>query len=300
MNIDFELYKVFFYVATHRSFSAASGKLFLSQSAVSQSIRLLEDKLGCRLFNRSTKQVQLTYEGELLFQHIEKAFHLIKAGERSIAEIHSLDQGEIHIGASDTICKYYLLAYLKQFAGQYPRIKIKITNRTSPVCLDLLHKGLVDIAVVNLPDGKEQKNTAVKKLKLLQDVFVAGQAYQQLQNQKLQLKDLEQYQLLMLEKNTVTRDFFDMLLKQHNVAVTPEIELGSLDLVIELTKIGLGLSFITREFIQNEIASGELFILDIQETIPARWLGIATNETLPLTVAAGRFIDMLAEKKLYI
>lgn len=293
MSIDFELYKVFYYVGKHLSFSEASGKLHISQSAVSQAIRQLEDKLGCRLFHRSTKQVQLTHEGQLLFLHIEQAFHFIKAGERGIAEIHSLNQGEIHIGASDTICKYYLLPYLKQFAESYPKIKIIITNRSSPVCLDMVSKGAVAVAVINLRPDRAMKSLYARPLKPLQDLFVAGPAFRQLHGVPLSIADLKQYPLLLLEKNTVTREYFDKLAEKHDVSITPEFELDSIDLLIELTKIGLGISFIARQYVEADLLSGALFALNVQENIPERHLGVVVNQSIPISVAAQRFIDML-------
>jgi DNA-binding transcriptional LysR family regulator len=293
MDISFELYKVFYYVAKTLSFSEASGKLFISQSAVSQSIRSLEEKLNCSLFNRSTKQVKLTQEGDILFKHIEQAFHFIKSGERSVQEIHGLIHGEIRIGASDTICKYYLLPYFKKFNQLYPQIKISITNRTSPICIDLLKKGVVDVSVVNIPSVENHKHMNIQKLKALQDVFVAGNAYRHLQDKTIKLKALEQYPMLMLESNSITRDFFDAFVKENSVNIVPEIELSSVDLMIELTKIGLGISFISRNYIQSEMANDEIFILDIEEPIPERHLGVMTNNNIPVPIAAQKFIELL-------
>jgi DNA-binding transcriptional LysR family regulator len=172
MDISFELYKVFYYVAKTLSFSEASGKLFISQSAVSQSIRLLEEKLSCSLFNRSTKQVKLTQEGEILFKHIEQAFHFIKSGERSVQEIHGLLHGEIRIGASDTICKYYLLPYFKKFNQLYPQIKISITNRTSPICIDLLKKA---VRCRQCLQAFTRQNHEPEKIRAISDAYAGKQ-----------------------------------------------------------------------------------------------------------------------------
>lgn len=291
-DISFELYKVFYHVAKNLSFSEASQKLYISQSAVSQSVRLLEDKLNCTLFNRTTKQVRLTTEGEVLFRHIEQAYNFIKGGERSIEEIHGLKQGEIRIGASDTICKYYLLPFLQKFNRQYPAIKINITNRTSPICIELLRKGSIDAAVVNLPPRYEGQ-LQVTKLKSLQDVFIAGPAFFHLRDRIFSLQELTAYPLLMLETNTITREFFDQFLAEKGVSLRPEIELGSIDLLIELTKIGLGISFVSREYIERDLAAGSICELRIKDKIPPRFLGIMTNQAIPLPAAARKFIDML-------
>ena len=138
MDINYELYKVFYHVATSLSFSEASRQLFISQSAVSQSVRTLEKKLNQTLFVRSTKKVQLTPEGEILLRHIEPAIHLIKRGENQLQETSSLGGGQLRIGASDTICRYFLVPYLKQFHKDFPGVHIKVTNQTSVECVTLL------------------------------------------------------------------------------------------------------------------------------------------------------------------
>lgn len=294
MDINYELYKVFYYVAKNMSFSGASEHLFISQSAVSQAVKSLEKKMQCQLFVRNTKQVKLTQEGVILFRHIEQAFNLIKAGERTLENIRSLRQGEVRIGASDTICKHYLLPFFKTFINLYPNIKIQVTNRTSPQCIDLLKTGKVDLIIINIPE-KSDKFLKIRKVKDIQDVFIAGENYRKLANIRISLKDLEAYPVLMLEKNTVTREFIERFLKDKKVLITPEIELGSLDLLVELARIGLGISFVTRDFIQEDLAKGEVFEININEKIPQRSLGIATGQNVPIPVAAEKFIELLEE-----
>lgn len=293
MDVNFELYKVFYYVGKKLSFSAASKQLHISQSAVSQSIKLLEEKLDCRLFIRSSKQVSLTQEGSLLFQHIEQAFNVIKIGERNINEIKGLMQGEVRIGASDTICKYYLLPYFKQFTKLYPKIKIQVTNRTSTKCMELLKNGLIDVGIINIPQKLQYKNMTTQKIKPVQDVFIAGNHYLQLKNQELSLAELINYPILMLEKNSVTRSFFDHFLQQNGINIKPEIELGSVDLLIELTRIGLGISFVMEDAINEELINKDIFIINLKEKIPQRYLGIITNDQIPLPVAAQKFMNLL-------
>ena len=129
LDINYELYKVFYYVATTLSFSEASKLLFISQSAVSQSIKVLEKKLGITLFIRSTKRVQLTPEGETLLRHVEPAINLIARGEAQIMEAGTLGGGQLRIGASDTICRYFLVPYLNRFHRSFPNVHIKVTNQ---------------------------------------------------------------------------------------------------------------------------------------------------------------------------
>lgn len=293
MDINFELYKVFYHVAKHLSFSLAADELYISQSAVSQAIKLLEQKLQAKLFIRSTKQVRLSPAGILLFTHVEQAFQFLKLGERNINELHCLEQGELKIGASDTICKHYLLPYFKQFHQLYPKIKLKVTNRPSPVCAELLTKGLVDISVVNLAHDQSYHNMTVSKRNILHDVFIANSTFAHLQGHPLSLAEVATLPLLTLEKNTTTRRFLDSLFAEQGIHFEPEIQLGSVDLLIELAKIGLGVAFVSREYIEKELADNQLFTLTLHAEIAPRELGIITHDCLPVPLAAEKFIALL-------
>jgi DNA-binding transcriptional LysR family regulator len=296
MDINFELYKVFYYVSKSFSFSEASEELFITQSAVSQSIKLLEEKLKCQLFFRSTKRVKHTREGAILFEHIEQAFNFIKSGERTLEEMNSLGQGEIRIGASDTICKYYLMPYIKSFNHAYPNVKIHLTNRTSPKCIELLRKGSVDLSVINIPEKCSYSKISVKSTKSVRDVFIANDNFKELRGRKVSLKELEKYPLLVLEKNTTTREFFDNLMEKHEVSIKPEIELGSVDILMEMAKIGLGIAFVPDECVNQELSKDEVFVLDIKEEIPDRNLGFLIHSNIPLPLAASKFVELLEEE----
>jgi len=293
MDINFELYKVFYFVAYKKSFSAAANKLFISQSAVSQSIRQLEQKLGCPLFFRNTKKVRLTHEGQALFTYIEQAFNFIKTGEKRLEDMNSLVSGEIKIGASDTICKYYLMSYFKRFNEKYPGIKIKVTNRTSPKCIELLKNGSVDFSVINIPENTDFPQLEFKKSRAVKDVFVVGSNYSHLKDKHLSLKDLEQLPLLVLEKNTITRDYFDSIMNTHEINITPDVESGSIDVLIDMAKIGLGVAFVPDVCVETAVSRGEVHILNLNENVPERYMGVVTHKNFPLSIAAVKFLEML-------
>ena len=174
MDINYELYKVFFYVAQSLSFSEASKHLYISQSAVSQSIKTLERKLGQPLFIRSTKKVQLTPAGQLLLKHVEPAMNLIRRGENQLFDSQGLGLGQLHIGASDTICRYYLVPYLKQFHKEYPNIHIKVINHTSIECAKALENGQTDFIIANYPNSAHAGNLHTPVNNEFHDVFVAS------------------------------------------------------------------------------------------------------------------------------
>lgn len=292
MNINLEFYKVFYYVATTLSFSKASNKLFISQSAVSQSIKTLEKNLGTTLFNRNTKRVTLTHEGNLLLQHIEPAINLIHNGENDILETKNLNQGKIHIGASDTICKYILLPYFKKFHSVYPNIHIQVTNRTSVKCVDLLKQGSVDFIITNLPNKNIDSSMVIREFYKFSDIFIGGNDFTGLRDRNVSLNELMDYPLLMLEKNTTTSQYINSVFESKGLILSPEIELTSIDLLVELAKINLGISLVPDYCIDNELLK-DIFIIETQEILNERSLGIVSKKSIPLSIAARKFIDFI-------
>ena len=270
MDINYELYKVFYHVAVTLSFSEASKQLFISQSAVSQSIKVLEKKLNQNLFIRSTKRVQLTPEGEILLRHIEPAINLIKRGENQIMEANSLGGGQLRIGASDTICRYFLVPYLSRFHKEFPGIHIKVTNNTSIGCVDLLESGQVDLIFTNYPNSRLGNTGHMTKVRCFQDVFIANRNYFNLENQKLSFKELLNYPILMLDRKSTTSEYLHTLFQQHQLDLVPEIELSSNDLLLDLAAIGLGIAFVPDYCLPKH--SCDLFPLTLAEELPSRQL----------------------------
>ena len=289
-DINFELYKVFYYVATTLSFSEAAGKLFISQSAVSQSIKTLEKKLNQTLFIRSTKKVRLTPEGEILLRHIEPAVQLIVRGESQLLEASS-GIGQLRIGASDTICRYFLVPYLEQFHKAFPGTHIKVTNATSIRCVELLRSGQVDLIVVNFPNSHLDSMFTSTTIHEFQDVFIADETFKELRGRKMSYQELLKYPILMLDKNSTTSEYLHALFQQHQLDLVPEVELSSNDLLIDLAKIGLGIAFVP-DFC---MPAGEknLFILHLEEKLPARQMVVVYNENIPISQAAKQFMDIL-------
>ena len=292
MDINYELYKVFYHVAASLSFSEASKQLFISQSAVSQSIKVLEKKLGITLFIRSTKKVQLTPEGEILLRYVEPAVNLIQRGEAQVMESSTLGGGQLRIGASDTICRYFLVPYLNRFHREYPGVHIKVTNQTSTRCVDLLESGQVDLIVTNHPNSHLPDRMNVIPIHTFQDVFIASKDYYpNLMDKTMSLKELLNHPILMLDRKSTTSEFLHQLFQQHQLDLVPEIELGSNDLLIDLANIGLGIAFVPDYCLTSP---GNLFQVRISEQLPARKLVIAHNAHLPVPQAAKAFIQFFS------
>lgn len=288
MDINYELYKVFYYVATTLSFSEASKKLYISQSAVSQSIKVLEKKLDQTLFIRSTKRVQLTSEGEILFRHIEPAINLIMRGENQLTDSAS-SGAQLRIAASDTICRYFLVPYLEHFHKEYPSAHIKVTSQVSVKCIELLEAGQVDLIVINCPNSHLSNLYYSKTIKTFQDVFVASHAFSKLKNKKSSLRELSEYPILMLEKQSTTSEFLHSLFQQQQLDLVPEVELNSNELLLDLAKIGLGIAFVPDYCIPK--TCDDLFIVETKDQLPTRNLAIVYNNHVPISKAAFEFLN---------
>ena len=295
MDINFELYKVFYHAACEENFSAAGDKLFISQSAVSQNIKNLELKMGIQLFNRHGRRLTLTQEGEWLYQQVHQAYNLFRAAELKMKEIHDLEGGEVRIGASDTVCRYFLLPYLQRYNREFPKVKIRLINRTSSQIRKILEEGKIDFGVVTLLP--QEQGAHILELTTVQDIFVAStENFNYLSNKILHIKDLRNYPLLLLEGASTSRRNFDQYLSKQQIQLIPEMELESMDLLVEFARIGLGISYVLKESAELAIKSGELYSITIAEALPKRKLGIITDPQIHLPRAAEKFISLVQNK----
>lgn len=295
MDINYELYKVFYYVAKTLSFSEAAAELFISQSAVSQSVKVLEKRLDQVLFIRSTKRVSLTKEGEMLFKHIEPAINLISRGENQLLNSTPAGGMQLRIAASDTICRYFLVPYLNLFHKTYKEVHVKIINGTSLKCAEMLETNQVDIIIANSPNSALNNNMKILDVKDFTDVFVANPEAFPFRDEVLSLNDLQKLPILMLNKLSTTSAFLHNLFLQNSLDLVPAIEISSNDLLIDLAKIGLGIAFVPDFCIKNTIDEN-LIVLNTTETLPTRKLVAAYDDSIPLSEPASYFIQLLLNK----
>ncbi|HZH93543.1 MAG TPA: LysR family transcriptional regulator [Tissierellaceae bacterium] len=291
MKIKLDPYRVFNQVALDKSISKASRKLFISQPAVSQVISQLESDLKVRLFTRTPKGVVLTKEGELLFEYVNAGINLIEKGEKRLNDSKNLYEGELRIGVGDTIARYYLIDYLERFNKFYPQVKLRIINRTTMELANLLKSGEIDIAVLNLPIG--DNSFEIIPTSKIQDVLVAGQKYSYLKDRVLDLEELERVPLVMLDNRSKSREYVEGFLNTQGLKVSPEIEIGSHDLLLELARIGLGLAFVVKEYSSQYMENGDVFQVETSFEIPARNVGICHLKDVSMTPAAEKFVKIL-------
>lgn len=293
MEVNLELYKIFYCCATEKSFSVAASKLFVTQSAVSQQISRLEQQLGSTLFVRSRKGVSLTTAGELLLRYVSQSLELINSAEGLFERMSTLDQGEIRIGAGDTITKHFLLPKLSEYHSRYPKVKIEILNRVTHETLLQLMSGRVDIAFINLPvDEAAYPGIELRPLTSQQDIFVAGEQFGHLRDDMLNEADIASLPLIMLEPKSNSRKLINRYFSARGITLAPEFELGSHDLMYDMAMGGLGVACVTEEFSKPYLDSGELFKVNTSFRLPQRKIGLCMLGGVKLSHAAERFIEM--------
>lgn len=292
MDVNLELYRVFYHAAREGSVSRTAQKLFISQPAVSQSLKLLEQKLGGSLFFRTSKGIRLTTEGEELFKYIEPAVNFISNGEKKFSEMRNLLSGEINIGASDMTCKYYLLTYLEEFHRSFPGVRLHITNGATPETISLLKRGSIDFGVISLPVD-EDGSLMLSKCMEIQDCFIAGEKYKVLSERELSIKELCSYPVLLLERSTSTRKYIDNFSREQGCELNAEIELATSDLLVQFAKRELGISCVVRNFAEEELEKGTIFEIKLKEKIPPRSIAFVRLKNVLLSAAAERFVKGL-------
>lgn len=293
MLTKLENYRVFCKVAQHKSFSGAAQELFLSQPAVSQSVRQMEEQLGMQLFVRSSKKVELTPQGSILYEYASSALGLLESAEQQLSGLQTLGAGQLRLGAGDITARHLLLPALERFHQLYPKVHLSIFNRTSASSLELLHAGRIDAAFVNLPI--EDDRITVHWESLVQDIFVAGQRFAELKDKPLTARQLARLPLIMLEHKANSRVYVQRFFLRQGVELQPEIELASYELMGELARINLGVSCMVRQFCRQELQSGKLFELRLTEPVPARSIGMVSLKGVSLPPSVARFVELMNE-----
>ena len=291
MNINFELYKVFYEVALSKSISKGAKNLMISQPAVTQSIQTLENELGGKLFIRTPKGVILTNEGQELFNYIKEGMNYFLNGTNKFMSLKNLDSGILKIGSTTTISENYLMTYLKKYHELYPNINISITNDLTDNLLKDLRNGNLDIAIISIPKYNI-KDLNINYIKDLNDIFVGGSNYKDKKYKNI--NELLQEEIILQKKPSVTRNNFDDYLKEKNLICNPKMEVVSHNLLAKLIESNFGIGILTKEFIKDKI-NNTLYEIEISNKIPKRKLGyVIKNDTYP-SFTTKKLIDLLKE-----
>ena len=287
MNINFELYKIFYEVALAGSISGGAKKLMISQPAVTQAIHNLEDELGGKLFIRIPKGVIFTNEGRELFEYVSMGIKYFVNGANKFSSLKELDSGVINIGASTTISECFLLPYLKRFRELYPNIVINIVNDLSDNLISLLRNGSVDIVFTSYSDFK-YKDVSINYICELNDMFFVGKGYKKNFDS---FEDIVNDGILVNKRPSVTRVNFDIFMDKNAIDYVPKMEIVSHGLLVNLVKNNFGVGLLTKEFVENEIGRN-LFYVEPVVNIPKRKLGYVLKNDFCASFAIKEFVKM--------
>lgn len=292
MNVDLELYRVFYAVAKNNHMTKASEELHISQPAISQSIKKLEEQLGGTLFIRSNKGMELTSEGKMFYNYVKSALELIHNAENEFTSFKDLSKGEIKIGASTTLTKIVLMDTIKKFHSEYPNIEINITNDlTSNLIIDL-QKGKLDFVIFNEGDVKEI-NITIEEIKKLRHGFIYNPKY--FNDNITSLNELNNYPLILQKKESNSRKYLDSFALKNNTILNAKTEVVSQDLVLEFTDAGFGIGFGIIDLANKNFP--QLKELKINKIIPPSSIYLARNKNINLPFASKKILEYLLQNK---
>ena len=288
--MTYEYYNTFLYVAKYKSATKAAKELFTSQPAITRTIKLLETELGCSLFVRSKNGMELTKEGEILYQYVNSAFSTIAKGEELISQSISIHGGEISIGTTITALDEYLFEYLEKFHKLYPKVKYRIFTQSSDQTVQKLNSGLIDIAFVTTP-YKINPNLMAIKLKDFDNVIIAGSKYENLKIKQMDLEDLKDIPFVHLSKHMQLREYVDDLFQKHNMEIEPTIEVDSAHMIIPMVKNNLGIGITPLSLAKQAIDNEDVFVVNLKHPLPKREVVVLINKLYPQSTLVREFLS---------
>ncbi len=290
--VNLDLYRVFYTVAKCGSLTRAAEELYISQPAVSQSIKQLENQLGVVLFNRTHRGMELSAQGgKLIFKEVESALKLLYEAEARLDEMKDSATGSIRIGASDTIFKYFLADKIVDYHERFPSVKIELLADFTPDTIEKLKANRCDVAFVNLPIEVDPELKLDESSARLNDIFVVGAKYAELLADTVPLEKLKDYPMILMNGNTVARSALNNFFGSVGLEITPAIEVGSWDLMKKLVMRGMGVGVIPREYALRALTGGELFEVKVDPVLPVRSVGMLLPKDRPVSYALHSFIE---------
>jgi len=291
-NINFELYKVFYFVAKNKNLSKAANELFISQPAVSQAIKKLEDEIGFKLFYRTKNGMNLTKDGEFLYEFLKKPIEALTKGKKYLIDEASNNSMTIRIGSGTTLIKHSLLPILKDFERDFPNVRFEIIHGISNQLMEMLDKDLLDIVLLSINyENKNDKRVLV--IEEAQDVFCYKKDAFELGDKIFSVEDLSELPLLLQSNVSTSRKFLDELTSKKHIILESRYNLASYSLVLDFVKEGLGVGFVNYNHVKDEIKKGNLVILKTNFNIPIRKIGLCINKKITDESVIQRFIEYI-------
>ena len=294
LDISYDYYRVFYYVAKYGNITMAAKLLLNNQPNLTRTIKNLESELGCPLFSRTNRGMKLTPEGERLYSHIRIAFEHIEAGEAEITQSRSLQSGTVYVAASEVALRCLLLPVLKKYRLLYPGIHIRISNHSTPQAISALKDGTADIAVVTTPTV-HSASLVETPIRPINEIAVCSPFFSALTDKQVTLADLLHFPIISLGPDTKSFSFYSSFFSDHGLPYKPDIEAFTADQILPMVEADLGIGFVPREFVQK---SDHVCIIDLKEEIPKRSIVLIKRKDQPLSMAAKMLEHMIYEQKL--
>lgn len=269
MNLNYEYYKVFYYVGKYRNITKAAQALGSNQPNVTRVMKLMENELGCQLLLRSNKGVTLTEKGALLYERVSAAFFQLQAAEEELGHGGKQDGGTIILGTTETALHLMLFQKLKEFKREHTRVRFKIYNYNTKDAIGELMRGAIDIGVVTSP-FQVKRNIRSEKLLEFRDILICGNAYAGLASEKRHLAELADYPWVCLGKNTVTYDMTSDFFLKNGVVLKPDIEVATSDLMLPMIQNNLGIGYVPEQLAQPKLDAGSVHRVSVHEEMGTR------------------------------
>lgn len=295
MSVSYDSYKIFYYVAYYQNITLAAKALFLTQPTVSHYILNLEKELNCKLFIRSKKGMRLSPEGELLFEHISKAYSEISQGEEKLKEYLNMGRGLIKIGASETSLRNYLIPVLGRFKEKYPNIRLRICNTTCQLVGESIRSGSLDFAIMTTPFT--DNGLSAHRLVDFSMACIAGPTFAHLMNRPLTYQEVSKYPMICLEPETSGRQYLETLFASHGVRLKPDIELSSADLITPMAEQNMGIGFVPRIFADQALRIQRVVELTFTDPLPNRSICMLSDSERQQSFACQKFMAELKNSK---
>ncbi|MDE6869063.1 MAG: LysR family transcriptional regulator [Clostridia bacterium] len=294
--MNYEYYKIFYYVGKHKNITRAAVELYSSQPAVTRAIQNLENELGCRLFVRTKNGVEFTHEGQTLFDYVRIAHSQILKGEDELSHLISAENGTIYIGTTVTALHGFLFGILDDFHSKHPNVKFKINTGSNNGTIEKLKTGIFDIAFVSTPCNTSKTLNSVT-VRSFNDILIAGKNFSKLKDKTLSLNDIKNYPFVCLRHSMQLRQFIDDIFADNDVALTPDIETDSADLLVPMISHNFGLGFVPQDMAEGAIKRGEVFRVKLEKELPPRNICMITDPHHPQTNASREFVKMITKNK---
>lgn len=295
MNISYELYKTFDVVVNSSTITDAAKKLNISQPAVTKSIKNLEWQLNGTLFIRSKNGIKLTENGKKFYNYIKPALVQIAEAEKLFNNISKIDVGELRIGTSNTILKYYLMRHLKTYFLNFPKINISIEESYTPNLINMVKNGNIDIAIIYANENDSKLDgLRVYKLKKLHYCLIGNSKYKKYHNKKISFNEIKNESLILNTINPIQTSLINN--KSSNfLKYNAHINLASHSLVYEFVKEGFGLGIVIKEFIEENLNAKDLYEINLLEKFEPVNLIMIINKSIFPTYATSQLINIIME-----